>query len=185
MTPLLALTNWTVAIAPPPSESELKPKSARRWRPVHYGPVEVKVTTLRDCAIEPFTVDTPEAACAYWARHVATWPWFDPMKEHLVAIYLNARRYVLCHHLVAIGGLDGVVAPGREVYRPGITISAHAAILLHNHPSGHVDPSSGDIRTTRDLRRAGDLLGIELLDHIVVNYDASRHTSIKALGYFN
>ena len=68
------------------------------------------------------------------------------------------------------------------VFRLAIVTSAAAIVLMHNHPSGESSPSEADIRVTRDLIRAGQLLKIEVLDHVVMGNP--NHSSLRALGYF-
>ena len=68
------------------------------------------------------------------------------------------------------------------VFRLAIVTSAAAIVLMHNHPSGESAPSEADIKVTRDLIRAGQLLKIEVLDHVVMGNQ--NHTSLRALGYF-
>lgn len=70
----------------------------------------------------------------------------------------------------------------REVFRPALIASAAALLIMHNHPSGEATPSEGDIKVTRALIRAGQLLKIELLDHVIIG--AAQHCSLRSLGYF-
>jgi DNA repair protein RadC len=77
--------------------------------------------------------------------------------------------------------MDTILCHPREVFRLAIMASAAAIIIAHNHPSGESTPSEADIKITRDLIRAGQLLKIEVLDHIIGN---PSHTSLRNLGYF-
>ena len=95
---------------------------------------------------------------------------------------LNTRRRVKGHYLVSIGTMDSVLVSPREVFRLAIMTSAAALVLTHNHPSGDPSPSEADIRVTRDLIRAGQLLKIEVLDHVVMGNP--NHSSLRELGYF-
>lgn len=145
------------------------------------APCEFKVMRIRECIASADLVDTPDRAFDYWKTNVATAPWFDPAKEAFVILILNARRRILGHNLVALGGLDSVSVHPREVFRPVIVAAGSALILAHNHPSLDPTPSEADIRVTRDLVRAGQLLKIEVLDHVIVG---STFTSLRSLGYF-
>jgi DNA repair protein RadC len=89
-------------------------------------------------------------------------------KEHLVGFYLNARSRLLHLETVSVGTLSASLVHPREVFAPAVAHSAAALIVVHNHPSGDCSPSAEDRDATRRLVRAGDLLGIPLLDHIVV-----------------
>jgi|ERR1041385_7319332 DNA repair protein RadC len=95
---------------------------------------------------------------------------------------LNTRRRVKGHQLVSIGTLDTLLVHPREVYRAAVIAAAAALIVMHNHPSGEASPSEADIKVTRDLIRAGQLLKIELLDHVIIGRD--RHCSLRELGHF-
>ncbi|HQY06477.1 MAG TPA: JAB domain-containing protein, partial [Lacunisphaera sp.] len=103
----------------------------------------------------------------YWKTHIATHPYFNSECECLVVFILNTRRRIKGHYLVSIGTMDTILCHPREVFRLAIMASAAAIIIAHNHPSGESTPSEADIKITRDLIRAGQLLKIEVLDHIV------------------
>ena len=145
-------------------------------------PAEFKVLRVRDCATPADIVDTPDRVFDYWKANIATAPWFDPAKEAFVVLILNTRRRILGHNLVGLGGLDNVAVHPREVFRPVIVAAGSAIILAHNHPSLDSSPSEADIRVTRDLVRAGQLLRIEILDHVIIG---STFTSLRSLGYFH
>ena len=147
-------------------------------------PKEYKVIALRDCPLpeDMQHCDTPEKAADYWNTHVVTTPNFDPECECFVVLFLNTRRRVKGHHFVSIGTLDSLIVEPRQIFKTAIAISAAAIVLLHNHPSGCPEPSEADIKITRDLIRAGQLLKIEVLDHVIIG--ANRHLSLKSLGYF-
>ena len=144
-------------------------------------PHEFKIISLRECSVSSLTLDTPQQATEYWNTNISSAPWFDPCKEALVVLVLNTRRRILGHNLVALGGLDSVNIHSREVFRPVIALAGHCAILMHNHPSGDSSPSEADIRITRELIRAGQLLRIALIDHLIVG---EKTTSLRELGVF-
>jgi DNA repair protein RadC len=147
-------------------------------------PYEYKITALRECPM-PDTLalcDDPPKAADYWRRHIPTHPYFNPEVECLVVLILNTRRRVKGHYLVATGTADTILIHPREVFRLAVMTSASAIVVLHNHPSGDPSPSEADIRVTRDLIRAGQLLKIEVLDHVVIGNP--NHQSLRALGYF-
>jgi DNA repair protein RadC len=153
----------------------------RRRKP---EPKEWKLVALRDCPL-PASLslcDTPQRAVDYWDRHVATTREFDPEKECFVVLLLNTRRRVKGHSLVAIGTLDSILIHPREVYRVAIAMAAGGIVLMHNHPSGESTPSDADIKVTRDIIRAGQLLKIDVIDHVIVG--KGQFTSLRELGYF-
>ena len=98
-----------------------------------------------------------------------------------MVLILNTRRRIIGHNLVTLGSLDTCLIHAREVFRPAIVAAGSAVILMHNHPSGDSTPSEADIKVTRELIRAGQLLKIELLDHVIMG---QRITSLKTQGYF-
>lgn len=95
---------------------------------------------------------------------------------------LNTRRRIRGHYLVSIGTMDTILVSPREVFRLAVAANAHSLVLMHNHPSGEPQPSDADIKVTRDLIRAGQLLKIEVLDHVIVGHP--NHASLRALGFF-
>ena len=145
-------------------------------------PIEFKVMCVRECTVAKPNVETPEEVAAYWRSNIPSSPWYDPAKECVVVLILNTRRRVIGHNLVSLGGLDSCVIQPREVFRPAIVAAGSAIILTHNHPSGDPTPSEADIRVTRELMRAGNLLRIELLDHVIIGQE--KHTSLRELGVF-
>jgi len=76
----------------------------------------------------------------------------------------------------------------REVFKSAISANAHAVVLVHNHPSGDPAPSEADIKVTRDLIRAGQLLKIEVIDHVIIgratNERQKDYASLRELGHF-
>jgi len=108
--------------------------------------------------------------------------------EHFQTVLLNARRRLIRIEQVSQGTLDTLLVHPREVFRGAIQANAAALILAHNHPSGDPTPSEDDIKVTRDLLRAGQLLKIDVLDHIILghaNHDRPRDfISLRELGYF-
>lgn len=108
--------------------------------------------------------------------------------EHFQVALLNTRRRLIRVELVSQGILDTLLVHPREVFRIAISGNASAIVLIHNHPSGDPTPSEADIRVTRDLIRAGQLLKIEVLDHVILGRamkDRPRdYVSMRELGYF-
>ena len=145
---------------------------------------EYKVVALRECPLpeEMHVCDTPQRAADYWNTHVVNHPAFNPEAECLVVLLLNTRRRIRGHTLVSTGTLDTLLVSARETFRAAIVAAASAIVIMHNHPSGESEPSEADIKVTRDLIRAGQLLKIEVLDHVIIGAD--RHTSLRELGYF-
>jgi DNA repair protein RadC len=135
-----------------------------------FNPKEFKVVALRDCPVpESMRIcETPDQAADYWRLHVATHPYFNPECECMVVLLLNTRRRVKGHQLLSIGTMDTILVHPREVFRVAVVSSAAAVVLMHNHPSGDPTPSEADIKVTRDLIRAGQLMKIDVLDHVIM-----------------
>lgn len=93
-------------------------------------------------------------------------------KEHLRGIYLNSHNRILRDEVISIGTVNSNIIHAREVFRPAIECNAAAIILAHNHPSGEVTPSKEDSAVTIDLVRAGKILGITILDHVIITKDS-------------
>ena len=89
-------------------------------------------------------------------------------KEYFIALYLNARNQLIHRDTVSVGTLTASLVHPREVMQPAISHFASSIIVAHNHPSNSVEPSKEDIVITENLVRAGKILDINLLDHIIV-----------------
>jgi len=89
-------------------------------------------------------------------------------REHFYVLLLDARHRLIRDHCVSVGTIDSALVHPREVFRPAVAESAAAVILLHNHPSGDPTPSPEDRAITRRLAATAELVGIELLDHVIV-----------------
>lgn len=126
--------------------------------------------------------DTAVAAAAYWRLHVPTHPLFNPNCECLVVLMINTRRRVTGHYLATIGTLDTLLVHPREVFRLAVMASAATIVITHNHPSGDASPSHQDIKVTRELIKAGEILKIDVMDHIIMGRPG--YMSLRELGYF-
>ena len=96
--------------------------------------------------------------------------WCQPieLRECFYALFLNRANKVLGYFLVSVGGITGTVVDPRCVYQAALKASATEILLAHNHPSGNLQPSDADIQITRKLKDAGQLLEINLLDHLIL-----------------
>ena len=147
-----------------------------------YTPHEFKVMLVRECEPMSQILDQPELVAQYWRDNIPKADWFDPTKEALVVLVLNTRKRIIGHNLVSLGGLDYCQVTPLHVFRPVIAVAGSSIVLAHNHPSNDPTPSEADIKVTRDLIRAGQMLKIEVLDHIIVG--GQEHRSLRSLGYF-
>ena len=121
----------------------------------------------------------PEDAITYCRRRFARLA-AEAKQEHLYVVTLDTKHQVIDAHEVSKGILNGSSAHPREVFRPAIRDAAAAVMLVHNHPSGDPTPSGDDLAVTKRLEQAGQQLGIEVLDHIIVTRDGA--SSVKERG---
>lgn len=103
-------------------------------------------------------------------------------QEHFVTLLLDTKNNVIAKETISIGTLNSSIIHPREVYKPAIKKSVSAIIVAHNHPSGDPTPSREDIEVTKRLKEAGEILGIDLLDHIIIG--DSKYFSLKDKGLF-
>lgn len=101
-------------------------------------------------------------------------------KEHFMIIMLNTKHRVIAKKVISIGHLNASLVHPREMFKEAIKRSSAAVILVHNHPSGDLTPSKDDLTTTERLRDVGEILGIEVLDHIIVG--DNRYLSFREQG---
>ena len=129
-------------------------------------------------------LDTPDAVANLMRERVRLLS-----SEVFQVLLLNIRRRLMGEPVkVADGTLDTILVHPREVFRSAIIANAGAIVLVHNHPSGDPTPSEADIKVTRDLIRAGQLLKIEVLDHVILGRATQErprdYVSLRELGYF-
>ncbi len=128
-------------------------------------------------------LDTPEAVAALMREDVRL-----RNVEAFQVLLLNTRRRLISVVKISDGTLDTILVHPRDVFKPAIAANAAAVVLLHNHPSGESTPSEADIKVTRDLIRAGQLLKIEVLDHVILGRATQErpkdYMSLRELGYF-
>ncbi len=103
-------------------------------------------------------------------------------REHFIALSLNTRNHLIGIHTISIGSLDASIVHPREVFKEAITSSAASVIFVHNHPSGDPTPSEDDVRLTKRLVEVGEIIGIEVLDHIIICDTC--YSSMKSKGVF-
>ncbi len=167
---------------------EVPPKPRRSH--LQFNPKEYKIQTMRECPTptEMQFCDTPDKVAAYFRAHLPLHPYYNPDVEVFVTLLVNTRRRIKGHVLISTGTLDTILVHPREVFRPAIVAASAAIVLMHCHPSGDPTPSEADIKVTRDLIRAGQVLKIEVLDHIIMGQSTPERSkdfqSLRELGYF-
>ena len=128
-------------------------------------------------------LDTPERVADYLREENRPYE-----VECFQVALLNTRRRLIRVEKLSQGTLDTILVHPREVFRAAIVAGAAAIVVIHNHPSGDPTPSEADIKVTRDLIRAGQLLKIEVLDHVILGHATPErpkdYASLRELGYF-
>ncbi|MGP5092016.1 RadC family protein [Staphylococcus equorum] len=105
------------------------------------------------------------------------------IQEKFIALFLNSKNVIIKQKTIFIGTLNSSIVHPREIFSEAVKCASNAIIVLHNHPSGDVTPSTEDIKTTERLKECGQVLGIDLLDHIIIG----DHTYLSMVeeGYFD
>jgi DNA repair protein RadC len=123
-----------------------------------------------------FTIRSPQDAATYLMPDMTFLK-----QEHFVALFLNVKNQILHKQTIFIGSLNASIVHPREIFREAVKRSAASIICAHNHPSGNPAPSPEDIDVTKRLFEAGQLMGIELLDHVIIG--DHQFISLKEKGY--
>lgn len=100
-------------------------------------------------------------------------------RENFVAVLLNTKNEVIESPVISVGTLSSSLVHPREVFKPAIRASAASVVLSHNHPSGKAEPSREDREVTKRLVEAAEIIGIEVLDHVIIGEE---HFSMKEHG---
>ncbi len=126
---------------------------------------------------EHLPVKTPEEVVAVLRGRLR-----GEKREHFIALLLDTRGRLIKPAEISVGSLDSSIVHPREVFREAMAASAASVIFVHNHPSGDAEPSPDDIALTKRLVQAGDIVGIDVLDHIVLGEPG--FVSLKRRGLF-
>lgn len=137
-----------------------------------YNLVEVRLT--RKKRLFPFDIPilTPGAAGKFFQTMIS-----HKDREVLCAIGMDMKGYITYYEVIHIGTLSQSIIHPREVFKASILSNSSAIIIAHNHPSGDVSPSNNDRHATKRIMEAGELIGIDLIDHLIIAED--RYYSIK------
>ena len=103
-------------------------------------------------------------------------------KEYFLALLLDTRNKLIRMAEISIGSLDSSIVHPREVFKEAVSASAASVIFVHNHPSGDTEASEDDIKLTKRLAEAGEIMGIDVLDHIIIG--GKKYLSLKREGLF-
>jgi len=130
-------------------------------------------STLYEVPVIKSPTEVYEAAKQLLALH-------EEPEEHFCILCLNTKNKIVGVHTISIGSLNAAIVHPREVFKAAMLNNASSIICLHNHPSGDPGPSRDDIETTHRLVNAGNILGIDVLDHIIIG--DGRYISLKEQG---
>jgi DNA repair protein RadC len=103
-------------------------------------------------------------------------------REHFLVILLDTRSQLIKISEISIGSLDSSIVHPREVFKEALSASAASVIFAHNHPSGDPEPSEDDVKLTERLANAGEVMGIDVLDHVIIG--DKKYLSLKREGLF-
>ncbi|WP_025730002.1 RadC family protein [Atopobacter phocae] len=124
--------------------------------------------------IRGMTVKTAEDAGKHFIKMLS-----NAHQEKLVALFLNTKNQVLTEKIIFTGGLNSSIAHPREIFREAVKESAASLLIAHNHPSGDTTPSEADIMFTKRMVECGELMGIEVLDHLIIG--GNQYVSLRRL----
>ena len=137
-----------------------------------------KIKMVKEDTVEYSNTIKSPADVAKLAREVLGM--HEMAEEHFLILCLNTKNKIAGVHTVSIGSLNASLVHPREVFKAAILNNANGIICLHNHPSGDPEPSRDDIEITHRLANAGNILGINVLDHIIIG--DGRYISLKEQG---
>ena len=105
-------------------------------------------------------------------------------RECLLVVSVNAKCKPVAVEMVAIGSLDSAYVVPREIFKHAVLCNARGILLVHNHPSGDCEPSKADLDTTKRVRKAGEILGIDVFDHVIVGDEKDTYYSLRENDHF-
>lgn len=135
-----------------------------------------RVQLVRETGIERVELEGPEDVAQIISHYLE-----HEDREHFVTMMLDVKNRVIGIHTVSIGTLNASLVSAREVFKAAILCNAASVILAHNHPSGDLTPSPEDLLVTETLAKAGAILDIQVLDHVIVG-EMGAHHSLKRSG---
>jgi len=137
--------------------------------------VNVKLVREKSISYSADKITTPSQAVELAKNFLQ-----DCDREHCIAMFLDVRLKITAIHTIGIGTLESLLLHPREVFKAAILSNASGMIIAHNHPSGDPEPSKNDINITKRLVEAGQILGINIIDHIIVGDES--YTSFREEG---
>jgi DNA repair proteins len=154
---------------------QLTSSKPTRTRKKRINVVSLKMVRERSLPYETSVIRSPKDVVQLAREFIG-----DADREHCILIALDTKNQPTALHTVSIGSLSAAIVHPRECLKICILANAASFIMVHNHPSNRTEPSSEDIELTKRLRSASELIGIEMLDHLIITSDS--HYSMKESG---
>lgn len=136
----------------------------------------VSVRLVKEASLlSDIRLESPEAVVDFMGKRLA-----EMDREVVCVINVDVKNRPINCHIVSMGALDYAVVSPRELFKASILSNAASIVLLHNHPSGEIEPSKNDVLITKRVKTVADLIGIPLLDHIIVGWNNPKHFSFRS-----
>lgn len=123
---------------------------------------QMRLALIKEPGVKPQQICRPDDL----DKFVEPLRWYS--EEHFVSFHLDARHGVIGCHVVSHGTISGSLVHQREVFKMALLANSHSIIVAHNHPAGSLTPSEEDLDVTKKLIKAGELMGVHVLDHVIV-----------------
>jgi len=138
--------------------------------------VSIKMVKEKNLEYGDIQISSPKDCANIFKKFIG-----DYDREALVVLTLDTKNKINSITVASLGSLNSSIVHPREIFKTAILSNASSIIIGHNHPSGDCTPSKEDIKITKRLRECGDILGIELIDHIIIG-DNNKYLSFKEKG---
>lgn len=168
---LISIHNWSL-------EQLMKIKGIGRVKAIQILCLsELAKRLAKETAEKQLDFHTPRTIAQYYMEDLR-----HKKQEHMKLLMLNTKSRLISEKEISVGTVNAAIISPREIFIEALQKNAVYIILLHNHPSGDPTPSMEDVQLTIQMKEAGELIGIELLDHIIIGDNC--YTSLKEKGYF-
>lgn len=168
---LISIHNWSL-------EQLMKIKGIGRVKAIQILCLsELAKRLAKETAEKQLDFNTPSTIAQYYMEDLR-----HKKQEHMKLLLLNTKSRLISEKDISVGTVNAAIISPREIFVEALQKSAVYIILLHNHPSGDPTPSMEDVQLTIQIKEAGELVGVELLDHIIIGDNC--YTSLKEKGYF-
>ncbi|MCM3227712.1 JAB domain-containing protein [Terribacillus saccharophilus] len=143
-----------------------------------YEVVRIKQVFTESEGLEVTTIRSPHDGAIVASSFIG-----DEDREVFLVIALNTKQGITAIHRCHVGSINASIVHPREVFKMLVLNNANSFVVAHNHPSNDCTPSREDLAVTKRLKEAGELMGIELLDHVIVGANNNNYVSLREKGY--